>query len=356
MDVTLKTFTDAGCQSNLIGCARTGEALLVDPKAGKSTAYRQAAARYGLRIVAVLDTHTHADHLSGSKEFAAEGIPLWMSARTACRRPHRGLVDGEEVAVGELRFTALEVPGHTEDSLALHGHGLVATGDSLLAGSLGRADFRGSDPARLFESVRARLLSLPDETVVLPGHGYRDILFSTIGHERRTNPALKFEDGAAYARAVNAREGAGNSPDVDATLEANLDADPKVTAGPGGATTCCVAGGPAVDLGPRPEEREVGELVGRLAEMTAEGRWIDVRDPFEFRDGRIPGTINAPLSELGFRLEALRREGPVVLSCLGGVRSMTAARTLAYLGVLDRPVSLAGGFARWRDAGLPVEN
>lgn len=355
MDVTLKSFTDAGCNTFLVGCTRSKEALLVDPKAGKGAVYRRAAAAFGLDIVAVLDTHTHADHLSGSAEFVRDGIALWMSARTGCHRRHRGLGDGEDARVGELRFTALEVPGHTSDSLALAGHGLVLTGDSLLVGGLGRADFRGSDPARLFESVRSRLLSLPDPTVVLPGHNYRDILFTTIGHERRHNPALQFEDGTAYARALNAREGAGNSPDVDATLAMNLEDDPLLPEVPGVVATCCATGGAAVDVGPRPAEQWVEELAPRHEALVAERRWYDVRDPFEYREGRIPGALSYPLSELGLRIEELRREGPVVLSCRSGARSMTAARTLAYLGVLDHPINLAGGILRWQELGLPIE-
>ena len=120
--------------------------------------------------------------------------------------------------MGELAFTAREVPGHTNDSLALAGHGIVLTGDSLLVGGLGRADFLGSDPALLFESVRGRLMSLTDETVVLPGHNYADILFTTIGHERRVNPALRHEDGAASPAASSAGRSSAcrSSADVEA--------------------------------------------------------------------------------------------------------------------------------------------
>lgn len=355
MDVTVKSFTDSGCNTFLVGCTRSRRALLVDPKAGKTAVYRRAAAAFGLEIVAILDTHTHADHLSGSTEFVRDGVALWMGGRTACRRPHHGLADGQELRVGDLAFRALEVPGHTDDSIALAGHGLVLTGDSLLVAGLGRADFRGSDPARLFESTRDRLMTLPDATVVLPGHNYRDILFTTIGHERRHNPALRFETGADYARSLNAREGAGNSPDVDATLATNLEADPSLPEVPGVAAACCAAGGASADIGKRPAEQMVEELAPRHEAMTAEGRWYDVRDPFEYREGRIPGALSYPLSELGFHLEKLRREGPVVLSCRSGVRSMTAARTLAYLGVLDQPINMAGGILRWQEAGLPVE-
>lgn len=354
MELILKSFTDSGCLAHLVGCARTRKALLVDPKAGKGATYRNAAANFGLEIIAVLDTHTHADHLSGSAGFLREGVELWMSARTRCGRPHRGLAGGDEVRVGELRFEVLEVPGHTDDSLALAGEGLALTGDSLLAGSLGRADFRGSDPALLFESVRGRLLALPDATVVLPGHNYRDILFTTLGHERRTNPALQFESGRAYAAALGAVEGAGNSPGVDATLAVNLEADPELEEASGVVATCCVSGGPVLP-GPPMAEASVEALAPRLGALASEQRWVDVRDPFEYRAGHIPGVLNVPLSELGFHLDELRREGPVVLSCGGGGRSMTAAKTLAYLGVLQQPINLAGGIRSWQEAGLPLE-
>jgi len=356
MDIVVKSFVDSGCITHLVGCVKTGKALLVDPKAGKSATYRNAAGNFGLEIVAVFDTHTHADHLSGSAGFAREGVELWMSAQTGCRRPHRSLVGGEEARVGELRFTALEVAGHTNDSLALAGHGLVLTGDSLLVGGLGRADFRGSNPAALFDAVTARLMSLPDATVVLPGHNYRDILFTTIGHERSNNPALKYEDGAAYARALCAVEGTGNSPDVDLTLATNLEENPNLPDSPGIVATCCVVGGPAVDVGPRPAEQRVEDIARRFKELTAGKCWYDVRDPFEFRQGHVPGALSYPLSELGFHIDELRRRGPVVLSCRSGGRSMTAARTLAYLGVLDQPINLTGGLTRWQEAGLPIES
>ncbi|MEO6326312.1 MAG: MBL fold metallo-hydrolase [Thermoanaerobaculia bacterium] len=354
MDVTLKCFPDSGCIAYLVGCTRSHQALLVDPKAGKSATYRAAAASFGLHIVAVLDTHTHADHLSASAAFVHEGVELWMSAQTSCQRPHRALAQGDVVGVGQLRFNVLEVPGHTNDSLALSGHGLVLSGDALLVGGLGRADFHGSDPAGLFDAVRARLLSLPDDTVVLPGHDYRDIVFSTIGHERRNNPAFKFESGSEYARSLHAVEGAGNSPEVNEALATNLLAAPDLPESPGVVAACCAAGSSA-EFGPRPAEQSVEELAPRLTELSAERSWIDVRDPFEFRAGHIPGSLNYPLAELGFHLDDLRRSSPVVLSCRTGNRSMTAAKTLSYLGVLDQPINLAGGLVRWQEFGLPVE-
>ncbi|MFN0244954.1 MAG: MBL fold metallo-hydrolase [Planctomycetota bacterium] len=353
--VTIKCFTDSGCSAYLIGCRATGQALLVDPKAGKQATYLQAARDFGLRIVAVLDTHTHADHLSGSSGLAKDGVELWMSADSRCARPHRRLEDGESVKVGELAFRVIAVPGHTDDSIALFGHGLVVTGDSLLVGGLARADFRGSDPARLFDSVAKKLASLPDETIVFAGHNYRDLLFSTIGHEKRHNPDLQFAGGAEFARHVAVVEGAGNSPDVDAILALNLEADPKLPDSGAPVAACCAAG-PSVPSGPRPVEQTPEELAPQRTRFTESSNWFDVRDPHEYRAAHIPGAQSYPLSELGFHLRELARKDPVVLSCRSGVRSMTAAKTLRYLGVLDQPINMTGGILRWTELRLPVES
>jgi glyoxylase-like metal-dependent hydrolase (beta-lactamase superfamily II)/rhodanese-related sulfurtransferase len=371
-DVVVKTFNDSGCLAHLVGCAATRKALLVDPKVGRAAVYAKAAADHRLEVVAVLDTHTHADHLSDSAAWVKRGVPLLMSAATNCSRPHRALKEGDVVEIGKLRLRALEVPGHTPDSIALQcdlggGRGFVLTGDTLLVGGLARADFRGSDPARLFDSVKRKLLSLPDATVVLPGHGYQDVLFTTIGHERAHNAALKHASGAAYATALKAVEGNGNTPDVDLTLEKNLAADPQLPDQPVAVAACCSMGASAI-AGPKIREMKCEELAPRRDELTRAKSWLDVRDEWELaKEGRIPGARNLPLSELGFHLDevahltssARARPGgtgaPVVLSCRSGVRSMTAAKTLAYLGVVGDPVSMAGGFGRWKELGLPVE-
>ena len=366
--VIVKTFNDSGCLSHLVGCSATRRALLVDPKVGRAAVYQKALADYGLSLEAVVDTHTHADHLSDSAGWLKRGVPLWMSSETGCERPHQGLSDGDFVEVGKLRFEVLAVPGHTPDSIALHWAGapgqagLVLTGDTLLVGGLARADFRGSDPARLFDSVKRKLMRLPDATVVLPAHGYQDVLFSTIGHERARNPALQHADGKAYAAALNAVAGAGNSPDVERTLELNQSRDPELPDSPIAVAACCSMGSSAVASGAlaRIKEIKAEELARERERIAGAKHWFDVRDPWELaREGRIPGAINFPLSELGFHLDevaaAARRDGPVVLSCRSGVRSMTAAKTLAYLGILPEPISMAGGFGRWKELGLPTE-
>lgn len=352
----VKVIADQGCQSYLVGCPETRRALLVDPKVGRTKTIQDAAAKFGLTIERVVDTHTHADHLSAGQAFAAAGLDIVMSRHTSCRRKVLRVGDGDGVQVGSLRFQVLEVPGHTPDSIALWGHGLALVGDTLFAGSLARSDFRGASAAQLFDSVTRRLLTLPDETVVFAGHDYRDVLFTTIGHERRTNSALRHADAAAYARAIGDVPGAGNSPEVDHMLALNQSVEPLPELPSAVVAACCAAGPGPTTRASAITECTVAELRASEPARAAAGRWIDVRDPWEFAEWRIPGTKNLPLSELGFHLaEFTSSDEPFVFSCLGGIRSRTAAKTLAYLGVVDGPISLVGGINAWRDAGAPIE-
>lgn len=326
----------------------------MDPKVGQEATYQSLIDAFGFRLVATLDTHTHADHLSASSRYLEDGVELWMSGATECERPKRALGAGDRIEVGELAFEILEVPGHTPDSLALFGHGLVLTGDSLFLGGLARADFRGSDPAQLFDSVNAKLMSLPDDTLVFPGHNYDDYLFSTIGHERKTNPALQHASGADYARALNATPGLGNSPEVDAALACNLERAPELPDSPPNVAACCAApsGGSAAST---ITEVSVEETREALDELSASSRWIDVREPWEYEQGHIPGTRSIPLSDLAFALADLRAHDPLTISCRSGVRSMTAARTLERLGVVRGPKNLTGGILRWQELDYPIE-
>ena len=350
----LKVLRNEGCCSYLVGCPVSREALLIDPKAGQENLVRYYLDCYGLNLKGVVDTHTHADHLSASTRFAGPDLPLWMSQHTQVRRVKNGLEHGQTLSVGELRFKVLEVPGHTPDSIALFGHGVVFTGDSLFIDGLARADFYGSDPAQLFDSVQHELLSLPEDTLVFPGHDYSDFLFSTLDCEMHHNPALRHASGAAYAQSLQTKEGAGNSPAVAAMLALNLEESPELPDSPMNAAACCAS--PSL----REEEEAVLEVsLAELADAHAKLRdaeeWVDVRDPHEWHHGRIPNTSSIPLSELGFHLAQLRKRDSLFLSCRTGVRSVTAAKTLRRLGVVQKPINVQGGIIGWQSQKLPIE-
>jgi len=189
---------------------------------------------------------------------------------------------------------------------------------------------------------------------VFPGHGYNDLLFSTIETERELNPALAHDGPAAYAASLGAVPGAGNSAAVNGMLVLNLEADPELPDAPTNAAACCAspsAGGELEDV----PELHPRDAQTAHASIINPAQWVDVREPHEWQNGRIPGTTHIPLSELGFHLERLRGHAPLYLSCRSGVRSNTAAKTLRRLGVALDPVNVGGGILAWQSMGNPIE-
>jgi sulfur dioxygenase len=175
----------AECRSYLV--AEGGEALVVDPLLDRVEAYLARLSALGLRLAYAADTHTHADHLSGVKE---------LSKRTGAKSAGmpRGVVqlllgEGDVLSLGSLRISVWASPGHTGDSIVFLLPGRVLAGDTLLIGATGRTDLPTGDCAQGWESAQ-RLLTLPDETELWPGHDYNRRASSTIGEERRTNKRL----------------------------------------------------------------------------------------------------------------------------------------------------------------------
>ena len=199
----LKRFVVPGYSSNsyIVG-TDSGEGIIVDA-GGQGPEILETARQSGLEIKLLVLTHGHFDHIGAAREIKeASGCQVAIhredagnlgrfSLNTIINRavpPHpEGLLeDGELIEVGELSFRVLHTPGHTPGGICLYGEGVVFTGDTLFRQSVGRTDIPGGSHSRLLQSIRSQLLVLPDETVVLPGHGPE----STIGGERSRNPFL----------------------------------------------------------------------------------------------------------------------------------------------------------------------
>lgn len=185
----------------LVWCEETREGMLVDPGAGAKAAIDRADA-LGVRIALIANTHTHPDHASAnSLAHRRTAAPLAAHSAAARQRNlmrklesgfglfyrpggfHRLLADGDTIKIGRLSFTVLHTPGHTDDGICIVGEGIALTGDTLFADSIGRSDLPGGSTQKLVASL-LRLLALPDETIIYPGHGPE----STIGRERAHNP------------------------------------------------------------------------------------------------------------------------------------------------------------------------
>lgn len=192
----------------LIGCETTRQAALIDTVKEEVPTYLQLLADLDLHLVAVLDTHTHADHITGAGELRDKTdctTFLGEQAQSACIS--HALRDGEKIAVGELSLTALHTPGHTNDSfcylLENTDQSYVFTGDTLLIRGTGRTDFQNGNASDQYHSLFDKLLTLPAATWVYPGHDYKGWMVSTIGEEKAHNPRLQVKDLAAYVELMN---------------------------------------------------------------------------------------------------------------------------------------------------------
>jgi hydroxyacylglutathione hydrolase len=210
-------YFDTGCAAYVFGCAGKGLAAVVDPQNGDLDSYIKFAAAKGMRITHVIDTHVHADHISGGRALAERtgGVyALHESAPVAF--PFFPLRDGQEIGLGNVTAKVLHTPGHTPESICLlvtdttrgAEPWFVLTGDTLFVGSVGRPDLsdRVEQGARdLYRSLQRRIISLPDDLEVYPGHfsgsvcgkGMSGKPMSTLGFEKRFNPLLRAasEDG-----------------------------------------------------------------------------------------------------------------------------------------------------------------
>ena len=203
-------YFDTGCAAYLFGCGSLGKCAVVDAHECDLDAYAEFAASKGMRITHVIDTHVHADHRSGGRALArkvAAAYCLHESADVAF--PFEPLRDGQEVELGNTRVKVLHTPGHTPESVCLVVTDLrrgsepwfVLTGDTLFVGAVGRPDLPGrarENAAELHDSIHAKLLSLPDDLEVYPGHfsgsvcgaGMSGKPSSTVAFEKRWNPLL----------------------------------------------------------------------------------------------------------------------------------------------------------------------
>lgn len=336
-----------GCASYVIASRETREAAVVDPSIDVAQ-YEALLAERGYRLRYVIDTHVHADHVSGARRLAAAtGAELCLHALAGVAYPYRALHDGDALPLGPLRLEVVHTPGHRPELISLLVHNpprspapsMVLTGDSLLVGDVGRPDFGGGDAAAQYASVQ-RLLALPDWVAVFPGHfegpcgkGMCGRPSTTVGFERQYNPMLQLDGPAfvdALTRGIPARP--LNMTAIEATNRGTADlawAMPRA----------------------RPPIDEVG-----LEALDARGPdavVLDVREPAEYALGHVPGAVNLPQADLATRLAEVPRDRPVLVVCQGGMRSRRAAEFLAAQGYAAVQ-SVAGGTAAWRAAGRPL--
>jgi sulfur dioxygenase len=206
----------------LIGDSDAKVAALIDPVAEQVERDLARVAAHGLRLVHTIETHVHADHVTGGGALAERTGSLPVVHRDSpvtCEAVR--LANGDRFHVGALELQVLETPGHTPESLSFVLDGRVFTGDALLIGTCGRTDFQGGDAGALYDSIHARLFTLPDETIVYPAHDYAGHTSTTIGAEKHDNKRLA---GKSRDEFITLMDGLGLPPPkkLDVALSANL--------------------------------------------------------------------------------------------------------------------------------------
>jgi len=325
---------DLGCASYLVGDEDEGSAVVVDPPYAVEPLLEEAERR-GVRLIGVLETHTHADHVSGHGRLALDhGLPVHVHPAAEPEYAHTPLADGAEVDAGRVRLRCIHTPGHRPehccfaviDRARAEEPWLVLTGDSLLVGDAARPDLAvgATEGAEgLFHSLR-RLMELPDGVEVFPGHVAGSLCgktmsskaSTTIGFERRFNPMLSLAELDAFV-AESAAIAAPKPPNVNRIVALNQ--------GP------FVGGAAAVD---------------ELAEPPDGPQLLDVRSVAEHLDGHLHGAVNVPVSGTSFATKAgfvLDADQPICVLAANADEAQRAIRGLRSVGLLDLDGYMLGG-------------
>jgi len=332
-----------GCQSYLVGCPEACAAAVIDPELRQIDRYLASAAREGVRIRYLIDTHTHADHFSATHELGMRlGVPVVMHTLSPAPYASLRVNDGDMLAVGNLRLQIFHTPGHTRDSTCIHVGDRLFTGDTLLIGATGRTDLPTGDPDALYDSLFNGILKLDPALRVFPAHDYKNQGSSTLAREIAENPRLQKRDRAGF---------------VDMMKQLNIAAPTHLTE----ALRTNMTGGKTVaqllsEAAARVPFMSLAELNGRIGKTASPLIVLDVREKDAFDAGRVPGAKHLPRGQLELRINEVLPDptARIVTVCEFGKISTLAAATLRDLGFL-RAAALDGGMKAWREAGFPVE-
>jgi glyoxylase-like metal-dependent hydrolase (beta-lactamase superfamily II)/rhodanese-related sulfurtransferase len=325
--------------SYLLASRRGGEALIIDPVLEKVDRYLQLVRELDLKLVKAVDTHIHADHITGLGALRDRTHCVTVMGENAkVDVVSMRVGEGDRITIEGLALDVLYTPGHTDDSYSFLMRDRVFTGDTLLIRGTGRTDFQNGSARAQYDSLFGKLLKLPEETLVFPAHDYKGDMVSTIGEEKRHNPRLQVGSVDDYVELMS-KLNLPNPKMMDVAVPANLRQGlaQEEVARKGWALTA----------------RQAMALLG-----TAGTALVDLREQSE-RDkhGSIPGSLHAPYPDLQ---DNIRRGGilhelacatgkRIVFYCAYGERSAMAVQAAQDAGI-GSASHIHGGIAAWRDA------
>src|SRR5246127_21744 len=334
----------SGTYSYLLASRAGGEALILDPVLEKVDRYCQLLRELDLRLVKAVDTHLHADHVTGLGELRDRTHCVTiMGEQSKADVVAMRVAEGDKVTIEGLTLDVMYTPGHTDDSYSYLMGDRVFTGDTLLIRGTGRTDFPNGSARAQYDSIFNRLLKLPDETLVFPAHDYKGDTVSTIGEEKRYNPRLQIKSVDEYIELL----GNLNRPNpkmMDVVIPANM----KVG----------LVQEEIKKQGRSLNARQAIESLGRTDVLL-----VDLRESSErAKHGTLSGALHAPYPSIdeGLKPGGMLREVAaatgrrIVFFCAYGERSAMAV-TAATNGGLTNTAHIAGGIDAWKKAGGPVQ-
>ena len=337
-DSTSSTYT------YLLASRRGGEALIVDSVLDNADRYIQLLDELDLKLVKAVDTHIHADHITGLGALRDRTRCITvMGQKSGVDVVSMRVAEGETIEIEGIGLDVIYTPGHTDDSYSFLCGDRVFTGDTLLIRGTGRTDFQNGDARAQYDSIFNKLLKLPDETLVYPAHDYKGDMVSTIAEERAYNPRLQVNSVDEYADIMNGLNLA-NPKMMDVAVPANL------------------------HIGFAQDELELAGLSIDCTECIRQGAGgamvlVDLRDQKEReKEGVIAGSVHAPYGDLddnvgpGGMLNVLASTSGkrIVFYCAFGERSALAVKAAVDAG-LPEPANLKGGIDAWKKVGGALE-
>ena len=323
--------------SYILASRKGGEALIIDPVLEKVDRYLQLFEELDVKLVKAIDTHLHADHITGLGALRDRTLCVTvMGEQTQADVVSMRVSDGDTVDSEGLQLGVIYTPGHTDDSYSFTLHDRVFTGDTLLIRGTGRTDFQNGDARAQYDSIFNRLLKLPDDTLVYPAHDYKGETVSTIAEERAFNPRLQVKTVDEYVDLMSKL----NLPDpkmMDIAVPANVR-----------------VGLSQEEVAKRGWSMQAPELASQLKGKDV--ALVDLREDRErTKYGEIPGSLHVSYSGLADSLKpggVLRELGstkPLVFYCAFGERSAMAVQRARDVG-LTSARHLEGGFSAWQKA------
>lgn len=335
-------FDKTSCTYTYLMASRNGgEALLIDPVLENTGRYLKLLEELELKLVKVIDTHVHADHVSAMGELRdATRCVTVMGEQSPTDVVSMRISDNEKVTIEGLSLTALHTPGHTAESYSFLMDDRVFTGDTLLIRGTGRTDFQNGDPYDQYHSLFERLLKLPENTFVFPGHDYKGDTVSTIAEEKAFNPRLNVSSADEYAEIMN-NLNLPNPKMMDVAVPENLKL------------------GLRLEAQHRVPSVEVADLL--QAWPNTDVQLVDIREDNERqKNGVIPNSLHLPYTKFESHcstagmLRNLSQGAELLLYCAVGERSTLAIEIASEHGIKNIK-HLPGGFREWQRSGGDVQ-